>query len=87
MNTIYDKVFEMRDRNARHRRGVYMQDMTLQMLIERAREELQELEDNPDDAFEMADVMAILWHYCVIQEWTPSEMLAKMLYKLSVRFD
>lgn len=71
--------------NVRHRKGHRLGDATAAFILSRAKEELEELEQAPDDVEEMADLMATLIHYCVRKGWTRDQLDRAMLTKMKLR--
>src|SRR5687767_1887507 len=71
----YTMVKSLVKANALHtKRLIRLQEATPQTILDHAREELGELEFAPDDIEELADLVAILFHYMVLKGWTPAQL-------------
>lgn len=86
MKRAINKIKTLIERNAIHRKGFCLQDVTLPEVLVHAQEELQELAAAPDDPTEMADLLAILFHYSIQQGWTPEFLQSLIIEKLDLRF-
>ena len=69
-----------------HRKGFCITDADPHFIIGQAIDEFSELIESPDDPVEMADLLGILFHYCIKQGWTADALEALMLEKFAVRF-
>lgn len=65
--------------NARHRSGVRMGEVSRGVILKHAWDELGELADAPLDPTEMADLLGVLFHYCIQQGWTMEYLASLML--------
>lgn len=73
--------------NALHKkRGTRLQDASAISILVHAAEELDELRFAPDDIEELADLVAILFHYMVYKGWTPARLDDAIIKKLNERF-
>ena len=86
MKKMWKKIERMIATGAVHRDGFKLDEVKLPFILEQARKELDELIKSPDDHIEMADLLAILIHYCIKQGWTMEVMESYMNEKLNVRF-
>lgn len=86
MKRAWSKTESLITSNAKHRKGWRTQEMDLPYLLKHATEELQELVDAPDDPTEMADLLAILFHYAIKQGWTMQFLESLMIEKMNLRF-
>ena len=77
----------MVNRSARHRSGFRLGTIGLSSILDHTAEELQELRNAPDDPSEMADILATLIHYSIMQGWTEDFLEKLMIEKLDVRFE
>jgi hypothetical protein len=80
------KVRELIAKNARHRKGFLLSDTWPEFIISQAIEELEELEANPTNIDELADVFGCLIHYAIKQGWTEESLEQRIIEKLSQRF-
>lgn len=87
MDKAYKAVEDLIARNARHRKGFRLQEVSNDFVIEQAVSELRELSDSPSDPLELADALGCLIHYAVKHGWTLKELEQLMLRKFKERFD
>lgn len=86
MKRAWKAIQRLVEKNAKHRKGFRLQEVTLPFILEQALAELKELQEQPDDPVEMADLLGVLLHYAVKQGW-PIELLESyMLEKFKKRF-
>ena len=71
--------------NVQHRSGHRIGEVSEAFILERAKDELVELQESPGDIDEMADTMAILIHYCVRKGWTREQVDRAIIKKLGMR--
>jgi hypothetical protein len=87
MQRAWNRIQRLVDANVRHRRkNFHLQDATPELIFQHAEDELKELREAPDDADEMADLLAILLHYCFVKGWTIPELEHRIIQKLEQRF-
>jgi len=87
LDAAYLLVQGFTDRNARHlRKNFRLLETPLADTLKRAKEELQELVEAPDDIDEMADTLANLLHYSVRKGWSTAQLYAAVSKKLNMRF-
>jgi hypothetical protein len=82
----FKKIKSLIDKNAQHRKGFRLQEVDLELVLQHARDELDELADAPDDPTEMADLFSVLIHYSIKQGWTVEFLESLLIEKLNSRF-
>ena len=72
--------------NAKHiKSGRRIGEVSTEFILSRVKDEIAELEAAPDDIDEMADIFAILIHYCVRKKWSRTQVDEAVLKKLKMR--
>ncbi len=87
MKPVFTKIKRMVEEGYVHqRKGFALDKVEFPFMISQVLDEIHELEESPDDPSEMADILAILFHYCIKQGWTPELMQCLITEKLDLRF-
>jgi hypothetical protein len=88
--TTLDAAFELSKTlvlgNAYHvKRGIYLLDQSAKDVLAHLREEVDELDAEPDDILEMADILALCANYSARKGWTPAMLSDAMEHKMRLR--
>jgi len=86
MKAAWQEVERLIKVNARHRSGVQMGQVDNYTILRHAWSELSELNANPSDPGELADLLGVLIHYAVKHGWTEDGLEQLMLHKFKERF-
>ena len=89
MTKSWNKIIELKNRNAKHRKGFHINNISQKERINAAVQELLELKDSFPwySLYELADVLAILLHFAQVQGWSLKDLDDAILYKLQLRFE
>lgn len=88
MNRAWRKIDTLVGLNAKHKRKHFkLGEVSPSFILKQAVDELEELIASPIDPYEMADLLAILFHYCIMRGWSMASVENKIIAKLKVRFE
>jgi hypothetical protein len=74
------------DGNAYHsKRGIRLLEQSSQDVLDHLKEEVAELEAEPDDINEMADILALCANYSSRKSWTPAMLAEAIVRKMRLR--
>jgi hypothetical protein len=83
----WDEVARLERTNATHRKGWRLGDAAPATSIRHCRDELDELEAEPDNVDELADAVGCLFAYAAKKGWTMEDVESALLRKLAARFN
>lgn len=86
MLTAWMEITGLIERNAKHRKGFRLQEITPADVLKHALEEINELRDAPEDIDELGDAVACLLHYAIRRGWTLQDLESAIVRKLIKRF-
>lgn len=86
MRKAFKKIRELISLKAVHRKGFTIAEVRPVFILGQAMEEFRELLKAPDDPVEMADLLGVLFHYCIKQGWSEELIESYMLEKFALRF-
>ena len=88
MKKAWKEIERLVKADARHKKkGKRLSSLTDVQILTHAAEEVVELAAAPDDARELADILAIAIHYAVKHGWSQKYLEELVLKKLRERFD
>lgn len=86
MKKAWQEIERLIRKNARHRKGFKIGEVQPPFIMGQAFSEFGELLRAPDDPVEMADLLGVLFHYCIKQGWSREQIQRLMLAKFAQRF-
>lgn len=93
MNKLFSKVTELHARNATHRSGFRLNELSRLEILQHAKQELAELEQSirlgeSDSAQrkELGDTLGCLYGVMLLSGWLPDEVERDAILKLTQRF-
>lgn len=88
LSSLFERIRMMHADNSMNvKRGFRLAEVSESEALSHAQDELTELRQAPDDIDEMADVVAILIHYCIIKKWDEKALSEAIHRKLDLRFE
>jgi len=85
--TPWFEIKRLIERNAKHRKGFRLREVSDVFVLDQAQDELTELKDEPDDPEELADLIGILMHYAQKKDWSWEMLEMLLMQKLKDRFE